>query len=273
MRSSTLAIALCTVLAYSSCDKAGSTPEYNDWPVIEGYLYEGLPVSITVSQQVASGDIASTGTEDINALNIILKADDSEYILEPVGNGVYENKNVIITTGKTYQLSFSYNNKDVVALTTILSKPTNFEQSVDEMYITKIDSTTVFGPGGAGFEMNDPLELTWTNNDNSYYMVVAQNMAEEPELIRDTSDDRFPTRVFRNEPEITNEYQIMDRQFLYYGMHMLLLYHLNPDYAALYTDNSNSSQNLKNPSTNITNAYGIFTGISADTLYIDIIEQ
>jgi hypothetical protein len=40
--------------------------------------------------------------------------------------------------------------------------------------------------------------------------------------------------------------------------------------AALYSDNSNSSQNLSNPTTNITNGLGIFTGISSDTLYLQV---
>ena len=104
-------------------------------------------------------------------------------------------------------------------------------------------------------------------------MIVVQNIETDPELIRDTSDDRFPSRVFRNEPSVINEYKINQGQLLYFGRHILLLYHLNPDYATLYAADDNSSQNLKNPSTNISNGFGIFTGISADTLYLDVIKK
>jgi hypothetical protein len=52
----------------------------------------------------------------------------------------------------------------------------------------------------------------------------------------------------------------------------LILYHLNADYAALYNDTGNSSQNLTNPTTNIENGLGIFTGINADTLLLNVIK-
>jgi hypothetical protein len=46
-----------------------------------------------------------------------------------------------------------------------------------------------------------------------------------------------------------------------------------PDYASLYSENSTSSQNLTNPSTSIVNGYGIFTGLNADTLYLNVLEN
>lgn len=54
---------------------------------------------------------------------------------------------------------------------------------------------------------------------------------------------------------------------------MIILYHVLPDYASLYEENTTSSKNLTNPSTSITNGYGIFTGLNSDTLYIDAEEQ
>jgi len=47
-----------------------------------------------------------------------------------------------------------------------------------------------------------------------------------------------------------------------------VLYHLNPEYAALYKFSGNTSLNIREPTTNIENALGIFTGINADTLKI-----
>jgi len=50
----------------------------------------------------------------------------------------------------------------------------------------------------------------------------------------------------------------------------VILYHLNPEYAALYKFSGNTSLDIKEPVTNIENAMGIFTGISADTLKIHV---
>ena len=52
---------------------------------------------------------------------------------------------------------------------------------------------------------------------------------------------------------------------------IIILYHINPDLAALYEENDNTSQNISNPPSEINNAFGIFSGINADTLYIDVI--
>lgn len=261
---------LITVVLYvASCDKGAYAPEYNDWPVIEGYLFAGKTVSVHISRQVSSAEYIDQSSEDINALKLTITDITGAHELTSKGDGWYINEELVIEEGREYTLEFSFNDKRVVATTQVLSSPTGFTQSVDELSLTKIDSNTVFSPETRP-QQNDPVELTWDNNDNTYYMVVAQNTEVEPELIRDTSDDRFPSRVFRNEPGIINEYQMRDQQFLYFGNYLLLLYHLNPDYAALYNDNNNSSQNLTNPSTNITNGYGIFTGISSDTLYLNV---
>jgi hypothetical protein len=48
----------------------------------------------------------------------------------------------------------------------------------------------------------------------------------------------------------------------------VILYHLNPEYAALYKFSGNTSLDIKEPVTNFENAMGIFTGINVDTLKI-----
>jgi len=62
-------------------------------------------------------------------------------------------------------------------------------------------------------------------------------------------------------------------EFEYFGTHRIIIYHVLPDYADLYEQNSTSSQNLENPSTSISNGYGIFTGLNSDTLYLEVTEE
>ena len=144
-----------------------------------------------------------------------------------------------------------------------------FKQSVTQIKMSGIDFSTRPPTRPA---MPDPVKLTWTNGDNSYYMVVIENMETAPIAINDYGDKLPPGRFFRNAPTQTNQYEIQSMQFQYYGRHRLILYHLNADYAALYNDTGNSSQNLTNPTTNIENGLGIFTGINADTLLLNVIK-
>ena len=41
----------------------------------------------------------------------------------------------------------------------------------------------------------------------------------------------------------------------------------------LYEENDNTSQNITNPPSEINNAYGIFGGINADTVYVNVMPQ
>jgi len=59
-------------------------------------------------------------------------------------------------------------------------------------------------------------------------------------------------------------------EFKYYGRHYLILYKINPEYAALYESTGNSSQNLRTPNSNIKNAQGIFTAVNSDTLLLNV---
>jgi hypothetical protein len=261
-------ILLLLVCLFSACEKQSKTPSYNDQPVIEGYLYANNSPSIKIMRQVASSKNVVFSDNNIDSLDVTIITQDSVYFLIPTGNGTYVNTNLIIKEGAEYTLQFMYNNRVVSAVTTVPNIPEDYKQSVTEISIQKIDANTTFTPGS--FQMNDPIDLDWDNADNSHYMVIVENMETSPTLIRDTTDSRFQTRSFRNEPAIINSYSMRDQQFQYFGSHRLTLYRLNPDYATLYNDNSNSSQNLTNPTTNISNGLGIFTGISTDTLYLQV---
>lgn len=256
------------ILALSSCEKESATPTYNEEPVIEGYLFANNFMSIRITSQIAVSTETSGTGEGIDTLQVFIDSDTGTHQLMNIGNGVYQDTTLIITEGKQYRLHFDYRGYNVSAVTTVPTLPENFTQSATELSLAKIDSTTTFTPGS--FQMNDPIDLNWSNPDQSYYMIVVENIESQLELIRDTTNTRFRIANFRNEPSQTNQYQIRDQQFQYFGTHTITLYHLNPDYASLYSGNSNSSQNLVNPSTNITNGFGIFTGIGTDTLFFEV---
>lgn len=253
------------------CEKQLATPVYNEDPVIEGYLFANDIASIRITSQIAVIDAMSSAGEGIDSLQVYIDTDSGTHQLINTGNGIYQDSTLVLIERKQYHLHFQYRGKTVSATTTLPGLPRNFTQSVSEITLQKIDSTTTFTPGS--FQMNDPIEIEWDNTDQSYFMIVVQNIESELELIRDTTNPRFQVANFRNEPSVADAYRLRDQQFQYFGTHMITLYHLNPDYAALYTGNSNSSQNLSNPTTNITNGLGIFTGISTDTLFLEVHKQ
>jgi hypothetical protein len=252
-----------------SCSKE-TTPAYEDKPVVESYLYTGDTLYVKVSRQVPfSAEDAVYSIDDINKLDITAKYNNTSYLLTAQGNGLYKAITPLLTVnqGDQYELEFSFNGKPVTASTLIPAKPMNYTQSVTEITIESFSGTP---SGGTMPTFPDPVRLKWTTDDNSYYIVVIENIESNPQAINDFGGKEPPGNIFRSKPTQSNSYSIESMQFKYYGRHRLILFHINPDYASLYDDSGSSSQNLTSPSTTITNGLGIFTGVNSDTLMLKV---
>ncbi len=254
-----------------SCTKSENTVAFSDFPIIEGYLIPGEILTINISRQLAFSEDVVYSNDDSDNLTVTATVENSEFVLTAIGNGIYVDSNVVIEEGQDWDFSFSFNDQNVSGYTYIPAKPLDFELSVTELYLDKRDTTS--GPPAPTTEV-DPVVVSWTNLDVSNYLVLIENMESDPEPIIELREgEERPERVFRKEPRNDNSQEITFNEFQYFGTHRIILYHVLPDYATLYEENSNSSLNLTNPSTSIENGYGIFTGINADTLYLEVIEN
>ncbi len=247
------------------------TSEFTDWAIIESYISPGDYLNAKVTRQLPFSSDVEFSADDIDNLSISVISNDTIYNLTPLGDGRYIDSSLIVTESREYTLSFLFNAQMVSAYTYIPSKPRNFKQSVTSIYVTRIDSTSGFPSGG--FTMPDPIELTWDNPNNDYYLAIVENIETTLDPIRDFGDNEPPSNIFRKSPTTSAATEIRSQEFQYFGTHRIILYHVLPDYAALYNENTTSSQNLTNPSTSITNGYGIFTGLNADTLFIEVRED
>lgn len=256
------------VLASACTDDSGSA--YTDFPVVEAYLLPGDSVAVKISRQLPFFSDAAYSADDIENLSVSLSVKGSALLLTPGDSGWYYGYRQGLDEGDTLRLSFTFDERPVTAFTYIPSKPLNLTQTATKMYVPRMDSTS--GPGSMG-SMSDPVSITWDNEDASYYMVVVENIEETLDPIRDFGDEEPPGNRFRKSPTTSATEMIRPFDFEYFGRHRVIVFHVLPDYATLYEQTTNSSLNLRNPSTSITNGYGIFTGLNSDTLYINVIES
>lgn len=206
---------------------------------------EGLTVTV---QDGTTGDIYT-----------LTKSDSSAYI----GDGSW-----LPVEGRTYTLSFDYEEKTIDASTVIPGKPADFTASATS--VEGFDPGN-FTPGsGTPPAFPEPIELTWTAEAGGYYLVVVESAETDPELIFSDTTNFRPFRAFRSEPQQTNTWNIQSMSFRYYGAHNVILYRLNAEYAALYEDSGSNSTNLTTPFTNVSNGLGIFTGVNADTVVVTV---
>jgi hypothetical protein len=262
---------ILSALIYSCVDRDNT--EFTDIPIVEGYLKPGDYLRLTISRQIPFSSNVTYSSDDINALNISITNKSISSVLIPLGNGKYIDSSLVVYAGERYDLSFTYNSKSVSAYTTIPSKPASFIESDTSISVTRMDSTSTPTAGGGMWAMPTPITLTWNNSDDSYYIVVAENMESSLDPVRSFGvNDTIPLGRFNKSPTTSSGLEMRAQEFTYFGRHRLILYHVLPDYASLYEKNSASSLNLTNPSTSITNGYGIFTGLNADTLYMTVEE-
>jgi hypothetical protein len=265
-----MVIILLMSAGFSACTKSGNS-EFTDTPIVESYLKPGDNPLIIISRQTPFSSKSDLSGDDINSLSIRITNNNTSVNLTPLGEGKYIDSSMIIAENERYELSFIFNSKAVSAYTDIPSKPLHFTQSATSIKIADMDFSS--GPPTSMPTMPDPVSLTWENDDASYYIVIIENMEATLTPIRDFGDNAPPGNMFRKPPTTSPGLEINSMEFQYYGNHRLILYHVLPDYASLYSDNQTSSQNLTNPSTSIINGYGIFTGLNSDTLYINVMKK
>lgn len=267
MRKDLIIPAIFTLIILS-CQK--NNAPFTDTPVIESYLSPGQHPVVKISRQIPFSSDVTYSTDNIDSLTVMLESESNSWLLKPAGDSIYTDTTIIIEESKEYSLSFVFNSKTVSAYTTVPPKPEDFTQSATSISVTRMDSTTGFP--SESFEMPSPVELKWKNDDASYYIVVIENMETTPDPIRSFSDSTRPNIMFRERPTTASGLELRPQEFQYFGKHRIILYHVLPDYASLYDNRISSSQNLTNPSTSITNGYGIFTGLNADTLFLQVNE-
>mgnify|MGYP006898381079 CR=1 FL=1 len=264
-----LQMILVSALLIQGCDNSLEM-EFTDWPIIEAYLNPGSPFLVRVTRQVPFSEDVEYSEDNIDSLELLINCNDTVYIPEPTGDGYYCDSALLVAESANYTLSFTFNNKSVTAYTYVPVKPANFEQSETSISIERMDSTN--SPPSGGFSMPDPISLTWDNEDLSYYLLVVENIEDSLDPIRDFGDEDPPENIFRKSPNTSTSEELRPNDFQYYGTHRIILFHVLPDYAALYDQTSNSSQDLTSPSTSIGNGYGIFTGMNSDTLWVEVAE-
>lgn len=263
------AIVFQLLLLLTACEKTALNPASGsiNSPVVEAYLIADQSPVVKITYPLALGS-SDTILQPIQNLNLFIDSEGISYPLAYSNNdSLYHADNALkIISGKSYRLHFEWEGVEIYAKTIVPQKPEGFKLSANSIAIQPIGDP---GSGGGFPSFPDPIEVSWENTDGAYYLIVVEKMESNPESIFENANDD-PRPTFRSEPEQTSTYELGFQSFTYYGTHRVILYRLNAEYASLYDDNGNSSQNLTSPYTNIVGGLGVFTGLNADTLTIEV---
>ncbi|WNJ18425.1 DUF4249 family protein [Pontibacter sp. G13] len=255
------------LLLLTGCDSLDLQTADADIPVVQAYLQPDSPIEVEIWRQLIfqSEDTTQMFLTD---LGVFLSNGDDTYHLVHTDSGRYTHEDIVVSPGQQWTLSFTYRDKEVGANTLIPGKPENFQSSGSTIEVFSFGGG--FG-GGTPPSPPEPIDLTWDNPEGNYHMIVVENTEEDPELINEDTDR--PPRNFRNAPTQSSSQELNPFTFNYYGRHRVILYQLNPEYAALYEQLGTSSLDIVAPPSNISEGLGIFTGIHTDTLFVEVVPQ
>ncbi|MBO0936802.1 hypothetical protein J2I47_09630 [Fibrella sp. HMF5335] len=274
----TLASLFLGSITLLSCQETVTTLAPDDKPVIEAYLAPGQPMTVHITKQIPFNADTTGQGQPIAGLALKISSNTATYALRYIGDGLYQSAaEVMPRLGQTYTLAFDYLGQRVTATTQMPTKPAGYQQDVTELIRTApVQGGPGGGPGGGGPQQQGAVRLSWQNPTADYYFVVIDNIEATPVLINQNVNPNRPlqqNRRFRNQPTQSDFDDVRGQSFQYYGRHRMVLFHLNPDYAALYKQNSTSTQNIATPPTTVVNGLGIFTGVNTDTLYVNVKPQ
>lgn len=253
-------------MTLSACQEIELQTVDPDVAVVEAYITPGNQIQVRITRQLLfeTGDTTITY---LNDLDVQVSDGINWYSLVNQDSGVYVHTQMQIESGAVCSLAFTYRDKEIIAETNIPAKPEDFVSS--ESSIEAFSFTDGVPP-----QMSDPIELSWSNPDADYFLIVVENIEDNPTLINDIDEDEDrPQPSFRNTPTQGDSQELNVQMFSYYGTHQIVLYKLNPEYAALYEQLSATSLDISAPPTNIENGLGIFTGINSDTLYVEVVSK
>jgi hypothetical protein len=261
---SIIASALC-LLGLVSCQKELMTPITGDnTAVVESYLKGGdSTVLVYISKIIPYSNDTNDIKEMIHGIDVFINGDK----LTEIDTGVYQLNlgSKRVTADTTYNLEFEYAGNVVSSQTTIPDAPVDFTISSSDIYVDRVAAGTMGPPS-----MMDPVELNWSNTDGSYYYLLIKYLESKPDYINGNmagSDFQF---VQSSTPTQESTYRLDQRNINCFGTYRIILYKVTNEFNDVFTLNGTNSNNMVNPNTNITNGYGVFTSMNADTLYLEV---
>ncbi|MES2275733.1 MAG: DUF4249 family protein [Bacteroidota bacterium] len=261
IRKIALLFILFAMLLSAACKK-GDTTSVTDKPVVIAYLLPGHAVSIGVYQQKGLADTATYGAA-ITGLQLSLSNGSQTVNLTETTAGNYTYSNTaFLLSGKTYTLNFTYLNQTVTATALIPAKPTGYTASRTTVNVPLVTSNA---PGTADSVI---FSLKWNNPDSLYHVIVFKNDDNSPFGLRPQINSPINFTINAKQAD---HYDVYFRTINYLGVYRAILYSVDKAYTDILTSNANTtSQKLADPPGNITNGYGIFTGMQADTIKLTI---
>jgi len=265
------------MLFFISCDNSPISQEFSQRIVVRAYLYAGEPVGDFYLTELLPYGSDEDSIQKINDAQVSVIYNGIEFLLsrgDDEGHYYYNGIDLVVSEGKEYQIKIQYDDVVASASTIVPAPPENLQ--ISDTVLTFKMTQPVMG-GNQGQRDTSEIEISWNNDDNSYYYILIENIDSVQESFFDGSSfpggnngqGRFTRRI--TEPSQTDHYSIRTMELEYYGNFRAKIFSVNQEYADLYKSLDQDSRNLTEPASNIKNGLGIFTAFNSDSVFFKVI--
>ena len=234
--------------------------------VVEGYLYANRTLDTIRIAETANGDRPFYPGPVLGA-DVSLETNGVTYKLTGLegrpGIYTYTGSNLVIKPGATYHLTVKSGDRALAAQTAIPSSPPNPALTNDTIIVT-----------GTVTPLNISKTytlLTW--NQTASYTFIMRKYTEKDTVTIDLPGfgiDHY-TPYYLQKPFNGSFAVIPMTDFRYYGTYKFIICQVNDDFLKLFEEPGGTQ--LPGPvQTNIDGGYGIFTGISCDTVTLEVVK-
>ena len=254
---------LLCLLFLNSCESEEPIVADIDEIVVEAYLFEGQTAdSIKISRVIPFN--AESELPGISSLApTITDQNGNVYPLEYQGDDFYYHIHELrIEQGQTYSFSLMYNGKEITAQTFVPAPATELVLSA-----TTIGRTLINDISDLQSQIQpEPFQVSWTGDPGAYYFVEVTNIETSPSPINELAAEleRPPLPQIQTAPSTEQTYRLdARREINYFGRHEIVIYTVTPEYVLLYEEPGDGLGGLTENRTNISNGFGVFTGITS----------
>ncbi len=261
---------------FLGCTEESPLISNEDLIVVWAYLYVGEPVTSVKLTSTVPLDVDTTEAPPINDAVITLIKHGQRYECEPSpgdsGYYHYSDNDLTIETGDQFKIEIEYKDQFVTGTTVVPLKPVNV--AISSLFMTIPDFSNMESLWEWRQSENREIEITWDNEDDSWYYVTLENIDENPVEISSliSGGPLFQSRPARFifPPINDNSYRIRLPLITHLGLHRVNLYRVNQEYVNLYESRQQDSRDLNEPLTNIENGLGVFSAFNSESVYLDV---
>lgn len=240
---------------------------------IQAYLFAGQPLTGIKIGRVIPLDSTQAEAAPTDLEPVVRDEAGNRYVLTyQADDTTYAHEALVIESGQRYWLELAYQDKLITAETFVPAATDSIEISDTSIGRVQVNDFADL----QNQTRPDPVEVSWTEVGDAYYFVSVSNTESDPTPIVTLFDEGEGPRRFVDQTEPSTEtFYVLNafQDITHYGNHKVEVFTVNPEYVALYEDNSSGAGSINEIRTNIVNGFGIFTGVNSQVVGFKVVEE